>query len=135
MLTIEPQTGTGWPYRSAAARPGPSLGRSAASAGELATPLMGTSTGFFAKLMDRIQELLRIPFQTEKPPHPAVPGTAPRHGAQSPTWSKAGDKVLVCINGYFSTALQTWLVAMEAKVQTIQRPWGEVSQRRKWMRR
>jgi alanine-glyoxylate transaminase/serine-glyoxylate transaminase/serine-pyruvate transaminase len=93
----------------------------------MATPLIGHLDPAFLQLMDRIQELLRYAFQTENRLTLAVPGTGTAAmEAAVANMVEPGDKVLVCINGYFSNRIADMARRYGGEVQTIQRPWGDV---------
>lgn len=93
----------------------------------MATPLVGHLDPAFLQLMDRIQDLLRYVFQTENRLTLAVPGTGTAAmEAAVANMVEPGDKVLVCINGYFSNRIADMARRYGGEVQTIQRVWGEV---------
>lgn len=93
----------------------------------MATPLLGHLDPKFLEIMDHTQELLRYVFQTDNKLTIPISGT----GSASMEASMAnlierGDKVLICINGYFGTRLADMAQRYGAEVETIKRPWGEV---------
>ena len=93
----------------------------------MSTPLVGHLDPSFLKLMDRTQELLRYVYGTENPLTIPISGT----GSASMEASLAntiepGDKVLICINGYFGLRLADMARRYGGDVKTIERPWGEV---------
>lgn len=93
----------------------------------MSTPLLGHLDPKFLEIMDQTQEMLRYVFQTKNRLTIPISGT----GSASMEASMAniiepGDKVLICINGYFGTRLADMAERYGAEVKTITRPWGEV---------
>lgn len=90
-------------------------------------PLLGHLDPEFVKLMDNIQTLLRYAFQTENSITVPVSGTG---SAAMETaivnMLEAGDRVVVCINGYFGGRIAEMAQRYGAEVKTIQKAWGEV---------
>jgi alanine-glyoxylate transaminase / serine-glyoxylate transaminase / serine-pyruvate transaminase len=77
-------------------------------------------------MMDEVQELLRYTWQTTNPLTYAVAGTG--SAAMEATLANAvepGDRVLVCVKGYFGHRLVDMAQRYGAEVVTIHRPWGE----------
>ncbi|MBN1565956.1 MAG: alanine--glyoxylate aminotransferase family protein [Anaerolineae bacterium] len=93
----------------------------------MAAPMVGHLDPNFVKLMDQIQELLRYLFQTENDLTLPISGTGTAAMETCVANSvEPGDRVLVCINGYFGLRLAEMAKRYGADVATISRPWGEV---------
>jgi alanine-glyoxylate transaminase / serine-glyoxylate transaminase / serine-pyruvate transaminase len=92
----------------------------------MGSPLMGHLDPQFLKMLDQIQSLLRYVFQTENPLTLAVPGTgtAAMETAVA-NLTEPGDRVLVCVKGYFGGRIAEMAERYGAEVETIRRPWGE----------
>jgi alanine-glyoxylate transaminase/serine-glyoxylate transaminase/serine-pyruvate transaminase len=93
----------------------------------MALPLVGHLDPYFLEIMDRNQELLRYVFETENRLTIPVSGTGSA-GMEAAVANlvEPGDKVLVCINGYFGLRLADMAGRYGAQVETLTRPWGEV---------
>lgn len=106
--------------------PGPSLVDPRVLA-VMATPLVGHLDPSFLALMDRTQDLLRYVFETDNFLTIPVPGTGTAAmEAAVANMVEPGDKVLVCINGYFGLRITDMAGRYGAQVQTISRRWGEI---------
>ncbi len=93
----------------------------------MATPLLGHLDPSFLEIMDRTQMMLRYVFQTTNQLTLPVSGTGTAAmEASIVNTVEPGTKVLVCINGYFSTRLAEMAGRCGADLRTIQRPWGDV---------
>ncbi len=93
----------------------------------MATPLLGHLDPKFLEIMDQTQVMLRYVFQTNNRLTIPVSGTgSAAMEASMANLVEPGDKVLICINGYFGTRLADMAQRYGAEVQTIKRPWGEV---------
>lgn len=93
----------------------------------MALPLVGHLDPYFLEIMDRTQALLRYVFQTENQLTIPVSGTgSAAMEAAVANMVEPGDDVLVCINGYFGNRLVDMAQRYGGKVESIQRPWGEV---------
>lgn len=93
----------------------------------MSAPLVGHLDPYFLEIMDRIQRLLRLVFQTENRLTIPISGT----GSAAMETAVAnivepGDKVLVCINGYFGNRIADMARRYGGDVQTLTRPWGEI---------
>jgi alanine-glyoxylate transaminase/serine-glyoxylate transaminase/serine-pyruvate transaminase len=92
----------------------------------MATPLVGHLDPSFLALMDRTQELLRYVYGTQN--HLTIPisgtGSAAMEAAVA-NMVEPGDKVLVCVNGYFGLRIADMAGRYGGDVKTITRPWGE----------
>jgi alanine-glyoxylate transaminase/serine-glyoxylate transaminase/serine-pyruvate transaminase len=93
----------------------------------MATPLLGHLDPEFVALMDQTQALLRYTFQTENRLTIAVSGTGSA-GMEAVVVNliEPGDAMLVCVNGVFGERMADVAARAGAKVETIQRPYGEV---------
>ncbi len=81
----------------------------------------------YLQLMDEVQSLMRYAWQTDNRMTLPVSGTG--SAAMEATLAntvEAGDKVLVCVNGYFGHRLTDMAGRYGAQVSQINRPWGEV---------
>lgn len=88
-------------------------------------PIGHLDTAYLA-MMDEVQELLRYTWQTTNPLTYAVAGTG--SAAMEATLANAiepGDRVLVCVKGYFGHRLVDMAQRYGADVVIINRPWGE----------
>lgn len=93
----------------------------------MATPLLGHLDPKFLEIMDHTQEMLRYVFQTKNRLTIPISGTgSAAMEASMANTIEPGDKVLVCINGYFGTRLADMAQRYGAQVETIKKPWGEV---------
>lgn len=93
----------------------------------MATPLVGHLDPSFLRMMDRTQELLRYVFETENRLTFAVPGTGTAAmEAAVANMVEPGDRVLVCINGFFGGRIADMAGRYGAEVKTINRRWGEI---------
>ena len=93
----------------------------------LSAPILGHLDPEFLGVMDRTQQLLRYVFQTRNRLTLSVPGTgsaAMEAGVASLV--EPGDRVLVCINGYFGSRIAEMARRHGGDVATIERGWGEV---------
>jgi alanine-glyoxylate transaminase/serine-glyoxylate transaminase/serine-pyruvate transaminase len=93
----------------------------------MATPLVGHLDPYFIELMNWTQELLRYVFETENQLTIPVSGTgSAAMEAAVANMVEPGDKVLVCINGYFGNRLAEMATRYGGDVQIISRPWGDI---------
>jgi alanine-glyoxylate transaminase/serine-glyoxylate transaminase/serine-pyruvate transaminase len=105
--------------------PGPSNADPQVIAAMNQQPIGHLDTAYLA-MMDEVQELLRYTWQTTNPLTYAVAGTG--SAAMEATLANAvepGDRVLVCVKGYFGHRLVDMAQRYGADVVTIHRPWGE----------
>ncbi len=80
----------------------------------------------FIALMDEVQELLRYAWQTDNEFTTAISGTgSAAMEAGLANLIEPGDRVLVGLNGYFSTRLVDMAGRYGADVRCLERPWGE----------
>jgi alanine-glyoxylate transaminase/serine-glyoxylate transaminase/serine-pyruvate transaminase len=93
----------------------------------MATPLVGHLDPSFLEVMDRTQDLLRYVFQTENELTLTIPGTGTAAmEAAVANVVEPGDAVLVCVKGYFGGRLAEMAKRYGGKVETIEKPWGEI---------
>jgi alanine-glyoxylate transaminase / serine-glyoxylate transaminase / serine-pyruvate transaminase len=93
----------------------------------MATPLLGHLDPDFTRIMDETQELLRRVYQTANPLTFAVSGTGTA-GMETCIVNliEPGDRMIVCVNGFFGQRMSEIAERAGAKVTVIDRPWGEV---------
>ncbi|UCF61318.1 MAG: alanine--glyoxylate aminotransferase family protein [Anaerolineaceae bacterium] len=93
----------------------------------MAAPVVGHLDPYFLELMDRTQDLLRYVFQTKNQLTIPISGTgSAAMEAAVANFVEPGDRVLVCINGYFGHRLTDMIQRYGGEISTIHRPWGEV---------
>jgi alanine-glyoxylate transaminase/serine-glyoxylate transaminase/serine-pyruvate transaminase len=90
-------------------------------------PLLGHLDPEFVALMDETQALLRRVFRTDNRLTVAVSGTGSA-GMETVVVNliEPGDKMLVCVKGYFGARMAEVAERAGAVVTTIERPFGEV---------
>jgi alanine-glyoxylate transaminase/serine-glyoxylate transaminase/serine-pyruvate transaminase len=93
----------------------------------MATPLLGYMDPEFLKILDETQDLLRQVFQTQNALTLPVSGTG-MSGMEAVLCNllEPGDKILVCVAGFFGQRLEELALRHSAEVAKIERPWGEV---------
>jgi len=93
----------------------------------MATPLIGHLDPQFIEIMDDVQALLRLVFQTENELTIPVSGTGSA-GMEAAlcNFIEAGDRVLVAVNGYFGERLIDMAGRYGAVVDRVDKPWGQV---------
>jgi alanine-glyoxylate transaminase / serine-glyoxylate transaminase / serine-pyruvate transaminase len=106
--------------------PGPSMVHPRVTAA-MSAPLVGHLDPTFLTLMDRTQQLLRYAFQTRNRLTFPISGTGSA-GMEACVASlvEPGDRVLVCVNGYFGARIAEMVRRHGGRPDTIERPWGEV---------
>lgn len=93
----------------------------------MATPLLGHLDPEFVAIMDETQDLLRYVFQTRNQMTMAISGTGSAGmEAMVVNLIEPGDKMLVCVKGYFGERLAEVARRAGAAVSIIERPYGEV---------
>lgn len=93
----------------------------------MAAPMIGHLDPAFLEMMDRIQVMLRYVFQTENRLTIPVSGTgSAAMEAAVANMVEPGDRVLICVNGYFGLRLADMARRYGGVVRTIERAWGEV---------
>jgi alanine-glyoxylate transaminase/serine-glyoxylate transaminase/serine-pyruvate transaminase len=93
----------------------------------LSAPLLGHLDPVFLALMDDIQTLLRIVFQTKNRFTIAVSGTGSA-GMEASIVNivEPGDAVIVGVNGVFGTRLATIVERCGGKAIRVEAPWGQI---------
>lgn len=93
----------------------------------MSAPLIGHLDPQFIKIMDEVQEMLRLVFNTKNELTIPVSGTgSAAMEASLCNFIEPGDKILVAVNGYFGERLIDMALRYGAEVDRIDRPWGEV---------
>ena len=97
----------------------------------LSAPLLGHLDPAFLALMDDIQTLLRIVFQTKNRFTIAVSGTGSA-GMEASIVNivEPGDAVIVGVNGVFGTRLATIVERCGGKAIRVEAPWGQIIEQR-----
>jgi alanine-glyoxylate transaminase/serine-glyoxylate transaminase/serine-pyruvate transaminase len=92
----------------------------------MALPLLGHLDPTFLEIMDRIQDMLRMVFETRNELTLAVPGTG-TSGMEAAVANavEPGDPVLVLANGYFSLRIADMARRYGGEVELLEAPWGE----------
>ncbi len=93
----------------------------------MATPLLGHLDPEFLTIMDEVQELLRMVFETQNTLTIPISGTGSA-GMEAAlcNFIEEGDPVLICVNGYFGERMTDMAERYRADVRRIEVPWGEV---------
>jgi Serine-pyruvate aminotransferase/archaeal aspartate aminotransferase len=93
----------------------------------LSTPLLGHLDPAFLAIMDDVQTLLRLVFQTQNRFTIAVSGTGSA-GMEASIVNivEPGDSVIVGVNGVFGTRWATIVERCGGKVIQVEAPWGQV---------
>lgn len=93
----------------------------------LSAPLLGHLDPAFLSVMNEIQALLRIVFQTTNPFTIAVSGTGSA-GMEAAVVNliEPGDAVIVGVNGVFGTRLATVVERCGGKAACVEAPWGQI---------
>ncbi len=93
----------------------------------LSTPLLGHLDPAFLSVLNDVQALLRIVFQTTNPFTIAVSGTGSA-GMEASVVNlvEPGDAVIVGVNGIFGTRLATVVERCGGKAIRVEAPWGQV---------
>jgi alanine-glyoxylate transaminase / serine-glyoxylate transaminase / serine-pyruvate transaminase len=91
------------------------------------TPVIGHLDPALLDVLDRVQNFLRVVFESENSLTLAISGTGSA-GMEAAVANlvEPGDKVFVCINGFFSSRIAEMASRYGGEVRTIHRPWGEV---------
>jgi len=106
--------------------PGPSLVDPRVQRAMLA-PVVGHLDPAFLKVMDGVQQLLRLVFETQNELTLAISGTGTAGmEAAVANMVEPGDAVLVCSSGYFGERIAEMARRYGARVETLRRPWGQV---------
>jgi alanine-glyoxylate transaminase/serine-glyoxylate transaminase/serine-pyruvate transaminase len=93
----------------------------------MATPPTGHLDPSFIKLMNTIQDLLRLVFEASDAMTIPVSGTGSA-GMEAAlcNFIEEGDPVLICVNGYFGERLVDMAGRYGAEVHRIDAPWGDI---------
>ncbi len=106
--------------------PGPSMVPSRVLAA-LSAPLVGHLDPEFLAVMNQVQQLLRYVFQTQNELTIPISGTGSAGmEAALVNFIEPGDDVLIGVNGYFGERLCDMAGRIGARVDRLERPWGEV---------
>ncbi len=106
--------------------PGPSLVDPRVQRAMLA-PVVGHLDPAFLNVMDGVQQLLRLVFETQNELTLAIPGTGTAGmEAAVANMIEPGDEVLVCSSGYFGERIAEMARRYGGVVETLRRPCGEV---------
>lgn len=92
----------------------------------MAHPLLGHLDPQFVNLMKEVQTLLRYVFQTENEMTLPISGTGSA-GMEATVANllEPGDRILICVNGYFGERLCDMASRYGAEVQRLDKHWGE----------
>lgn len=105
--------------------PGPSMVAPRVLAA-MASPVIGHLDPEFLTLMREVQDLLRFVFQTENELTVPISGTGSAGmEASLCNFIEPGDQVLIAVMGYFGERMVEMAGRYGAKVDRIDRPWGE----------
>jgi alanine-glyoxylate transaminase/serine-glyoxylate transaminase/serine-pyruvate transaminase len=93
----------------------------------MATPLVGHLDPRFLEIMNDTQDMLRRLFQTRNQLTLPVSGTG-MAGMETAVVNliEPGDRMVVCVNGFFGQRMTDVAQRAGAAVTTIERPWGDV---------
>ncbi len=93
----------------------------------MSTPLLGHLDPQFLELLNQIQDMLRGVFLTSNPLTLPISGTG-MSGMETCLVNllEPGNRMVVCVNGFFGQRLVEIAGRTGAQVTTIERPWGEV---------
>jgi alanine-glyoxylate transaminase/serine-glyoxylate transaminase/serine-pyruvate transaminase len=93
----------------------------------MATPLLGHLDPQFLDIMNDVQEMLRAAYQTKNPVTFPVSATG-MAGMETcfVNLVEPGDRVVVCVAGFFSQRMAEIAGRTGAQVTVLERPWGEV---------
>ncbi len=92
----------------------------------LTSPVIGHLDPAYLKILDQVGELLRTVFQTRNRVTNAAPGTG-TSGMEACVANlvEPGDKVLVCVHGYFGDRLRQMVKRQGARITLIEEEWGK----------
>ena len=93
----------------------------------MTTPLMGHLDPQFLVLMNEVQDMLRLAYQTKNAMTLAVSATG-MAGMEACVVNllEPGDKAIVCVKGFFGTRIHDIALRTGAAVTRLDVPWGEV---------
>jgi alanine-glyoxylate transaminase/serine-glyoxylate transaminase/serine-pyruvate transaminase len=91
----------------------------------LSTPIIGYLDPAYLKILDQVGDQLRKVFQTRNRLTHAAPGTG-TSGMEACVANliEPGDKILVCVHGYFGDRLRQMVERQEAQITLITEEWG-----------
>jgi alanine-glyoxylate transaminase/serine-glyoxylate transaminase/serine-pyruvate transaminase len=91
----------------------------------LTTPIIGYLDPAYLKILDQVGDQLRKVFQTRNRATNAAPGTG-TSGMEACVANliEPGDKILVCVHGYFGDRLRQMVERQEAQITLITEEWG-----------
>ena len=91
----------------------------------LTTPIIGYLDPAYLKILDRVGDQLRKVFQTRNRVTNATPGTG-TSGMETCVANliEPGDKILVCVHGYFGDRLRQMVERQGAEITLITEEWG-----------
>ncbi len=92
----------------------------------LTSPVIGYLDPDYLKILDQVGEKLRMVFQTRNRATNAMPGTG-TSGMEACVANliEPGDKVLVCVHGYFGDRLRQMVERQDAQMSVIEGEWGK----------
>ena len=92
----------------------------------LTSPVIGYLDPDYLKILDQVGEKLRMVFQTQNRATNAMPGTG-TSGMEACVANliEPGDKVLVCVHGYFGDRLRQMVERQDAQMTVIEGEWGK----------
>ena len=92
----------------------------------LSSPVIGYLDPVYLGVLDRIGELLPPVFGTQNRLTNAMPGTG-SSGMEACVTNliEPGDRVLVCVNGYFGDRIRQMAERQEAEITVIEEEWGK----------
>lgn len=93
----------------------------------MATPVVGHTDPQFLQVMNDTQEMLRTAYQTSNPLTFPISATG-MAGMETCVVNlvEPGDRVVVCVNGFFGGRMVEIASRAGAQVTVLERPWGEV---------
>jgi alanine-glyoxylate transaminase/serine-glyoxylate transaminase/serine-pyruvate transaminase len=91
----------------------------------LTSPIIGYLDPAYLKILDQIGDQLRMVFQTRNRTTHAAPGTGTA-GMEACVANliEPGDKILVCVHGYFGDRLRQMVERQGAQIMLIEEEWG-----------
>jgi len=92
----------------------------------LTSPIIGYLDPAYLKILDQIGDQLRKVFQTRNRTTHAAPGTGTA-GMEACVANliEPGDKILVCVHGYFGDRLRQMVERQRAQIMLIEEEWGK----------
>ena len=92
----------------------------------MSSPVIGYLDPVYLKVLDRIGELLPPVFGTRNRLTNAMPGTG-SSGMEACVANliEPGDRVLICVNGFFGDRIRQMAERQEAEITVIEEEWGK----------